>query len=907
MTTAALLLLLLCNSLIWKTATGQEYIDIRSSGSSVYFQTRVSTTLICQSICPSYAEPWAIVSFTGSPLQSWTRFTNPLPIYVGSNYIGTSTQLLGGTILMTLQAAGIGGGAFIPTGYSGNVCFDTVDWTPNNIKIGGGGNTFAVTNVLDTQPSAQCNGLFLAANFLCGCYFSVSPTTNPTLAPTQNPTFYQGATQLVKLTKGTQIQLRRAVQYDGPPTRLEVISSGAFQRVRWLNVSWTFLGVLQANITECDPVPNLLPGVPQEGKCPCIEQGCTTAAMSGLGKFTTLRCCIISKVELLLPGGTSLPSNVWVKTASIGDSDNTTTPTTTSLGTIRCNNAIERELNCQFWRQAPQTYQLQCAQAPIDCYRNQTLGYAFGLFWDRNPRFPYTKEPLGEGQLRGVASIINNKVYMKGGKLVDPLGPKLMNDYYWSGSLTPPQEQLWPFRAIVTPEIIQSRPASWFLNLPSEADLDTSPCLMNPLSPLCEWLTWQNLTGPEFKLPGMWLLLEQNTTIWPQEWLVAFPGAGDQGEGVEIWSGAGELLYQNLTRARSWTMPLEHQLPLMIRILLKGQIWDIPAAQLSPSWPLPPDSYWSLVQMGNLQFPMLQLVSAAQREAQGDWPYWNQTWPGVPVVTIKFTLTPQRWDALAELILTENIYPYNHALQAEEHLYDTRPVNLTEDYDYLRLVWTTLARRHPSEDGDCRTVDLGTITYLDDLQGDEYTQIWYQQQEPVGGAVTLIPPGAREGGCRCRALWDPLTACSECLEGLGGVECSIVFGPDPIPGSPPKQCAGHGISIGNSTTRTQLLYLWGGRFTLCESLLLQDQLYDLVPQAGQGSAFLFQQAGGAQIVYLRGQLFLDLEPLETILIQQNPALWETTAGLIECLGTYRKQALMNPPYVIPPIKAVLQI
>lgn len=919
----------------WGARAQQQYITlVRSSGPAplgypVLNQERVSSTGICQTSCPSISqEQWALLSFTGSPLQSWSRFQPTVPVYVGANLIGTVNDLLGGTILMSLQAAGIpslgGLPPFFPTGYSGAVCRDSgSDWFINGIGSGGIGSTTATSNILNIF-NFSCLSLssLWNARFLCACWNLQSPTAAPTqnpttIQPTQNPTIFKGGTQLVKLRKGTQIQLRRGVQYDGPPTKLEVISSGGFQRVRWRNVTWTLLGVPQLEIPECDPVPNLLPGVPQQGKCPCLEVGCVTGPMLPGGKFNSLRCCVTSKIEFLLPGGTSLPAQVWVRNASLGDADNTTAPAPApaTLGiTIRCNNPIERELNCQFWRQAPSTYQLQCTQSPIDCYRNDTLGYAFGLFWDRNPRFSYLREPLGEGQLRGVASILNNKVYSKGGVLTDPLDPKLMNDYYWTGSLTPTEEQSWPFRALLTPEIIQTRPASWFLNLPQVggAGVDPAPCLSNPLSPLCQWMTWQNLTSPQWKLPGLWLILGLNATIWPQQWIVDGPG-----EGVEIWStgGAGELLYQNLTRAgaEGWVIPLERQLPLLIRIILRGQIWDIPAAQLSPSWPLPPDSLWSQLQMGNLQFPYLQLVSAAQRQALGDWPFLNQSWT-TPAVRVKFTLAPQRWDALSRSILDQNIYPPNQALMLEEHLYDTRAVNLSSptDYDYLRLIWAAhLARRHPSEDGDCRTFGLGGITFLAEEGGGgggegEYTQTWYQQ-ETLTPIDSPIPVGAREGGCRCQGLWDPLTACGSCLEGLGGPECGVVFGPDPIPGSPPQECAGHGRAIPHATISTPpvKLWLWAGRFTLCQALLFRGETLELVGAAGQGTAFLFQGAlPDQEIVYLRGQLFYQLVPLETMIIQENPTVWDTPLGLVECLGTYRRPFLMNPPYIIPPIKGL---
>ena len=924
--TTTLILVVVVAVVLVLVVDAQSYIELRSSGTVVTLQTRASSGTICQSVCPAYAvDTWALVGFTGSPLQSWSGFTpSTTPVYVGSNYIGTANDLLSGTILMTLEDAGIPltPSVFFPTGLSGNVCNALgIDWVSGAIGTADVALIpFRVTNVLQAGSLSCADTTPFLGHWLCGCYFSTSPTRNPTkkptgnptnnptqnptLKPTQNPTFFQAGSQLVKLPKGTQIRLSKSVRYDGTPTKLEVVSSGSYQRVVWANVTWTRLGVTQSLIPECNPVPNLIPGdwPNPEGSCPCIEVGCTTQIpVPGLAlSFSSLRCCITSKAEVLFQGGTSLPPEVWVQNATLGtmaDQQQTFT-----VGVIRCNNPIERELNCQFWRQAPSTYQLQCSTSPIDCYRNQTLGYAFGLFWDRNPKFPYTGGSyesgiLPEGQLRGIASILNNKVYSRGGVLVDPLDPKLLAEYYWLGSFSPEQEQAWPFRGLLMPDIIQMRPANWFLNLYQDGDLDPLPCLLNPLSPTCEFLTWQNLTGPEFKLPGLWLLVDTNLTIYPQQWLIEGPG-----QGVEIWQGT-TLLYQNLTAAARWVVQLETQPPVKIRILIKGQIWDIPAAQLSPSWPLPPDSLWSQVQMGNLQYPYLQLVSATQRGALGDWPFLNQSWV-TPSLRLKFTLSPQRWDALSELIVEQNIYPYNIPLALEASLYyQTRAVNLSsaEDHDYLRLIWAThLARRHPSEDGDCRTFDLGGITFYDPEES--YTQRWYEAEPGVDDVK--IPPGAREGGCRCDPLWDPQVACGVCLEGLGVEDCRIVFGPDPVPGAPPAECAGHGVSIRNSTQAQQLLWLWGGKFTFCQALLFQGGVFELVGRAGQGAAFLFQRPQ-EEIVYLQGQLFYQLLPLDTVLIQEQPPVWDTQLGLVECLGAYRRAFLMNAPYVIQPLKAQL--
>ena len=80
----------------------------------------------------------------------------------------------------------------------------------------------------------------------------------------------------------------------------------------------------------------------------------------------------------------------------------------------------------------------------------------------------------------------------------------------------------------------------------------------------------------------------------------------------------------------------------------------------------------------------------------------------------------------------------------------------------------------------------------------------------------------------------------------------------------------------------------------------------MVGPVAQGVAFLFTW-GQEELVYLRGELFYNQQPLQTMLIQEQPALWDTQEGLIECLGLFQKPFLMNAPYPIPPVKAQLSI
>jgi hypothetical protein len=935
------MILILFFFFLFVNITKGDYVTLVLSPDSVQNQDRTTSNAVCSTTCVGENDAWAMLTFRDSNVATWGKFgANPLTgVYVSGNYIGTMNDLFFGTLSQSMSSAdplmdtgnfaagGVVNTAFCP--------FGPGDWSASASSGYKVGSPIGLTNILEGF-GPFCSfigfGVSLRSNqFYCMCYFtgSVFPTKNPTkkpttrsptksptknptihpttLQPTQNPTLFNGQLRMVKLKKGSQIQVRKPIQYEeGIPTKVEFIQAGEFEEViLYTNVDWFLDGVAQPQLPQCLPLPNILPGTLYESKCPCLEK-CTSIApylQNGVLKYTTLRCCLQSWVETTLPPtGESFPSQAWVFNASITSDPPPPPPVT--YGVIHCNNPIERELNCQFWRQNPSTYTLQCANEPITCYQNDTLGYAFGLFWDRNPNFPYTGV-LEEGQLRGIASILNFKHYSLNGKWADPLNPELMNRYYWLENTVITSN--WTFEVVVMPDIIQSRPQNWLLNLFSTQNLDPTACLSSFSSPLCDILTWQNLTDQWWKLPGVWIIPKTNLSTFPVTWLYE----GMQANGVEVWK-SGALIYQNLTKSTSYSIPVNSQtFPMQIRLLI-GSIWDIPSGQSSPSVPFLPDSLWSSVNMGYLQFPYIQLVKTQCKNPsicaqEGDFPYQNNT----PIINITLSLQygtqPDQWSSLSEKILIENIYPLNKPLLEDEPLYTVRPINYTEDREYLIKIWSThLARRHVSEDGDCRTYDLGGLEFYS--PNPEYTQPWFQTPDQI------IPQGSRAGGCRCQkgeflTLRDPLTQCGTCFDGFGPPDdCKKPFSNDPIPGNYPGICANHGVVNESIEKKNETLYIYSGQFSLCDKLIYNERTFQLIKNVSQGEAYLFINGEDEFVILKNDQIFYNLIPLPTTITQLKPTIWKTSLGVLECAGgAYDSSGiLLNPPLDVSPSRGTFR-
>jgi hypothetical protein len=866
----------------------------------------------CNSACPvGYDQARPILSWTGIPASN-TLIVIPsaTPLFYGDTRIGEFGDLFGAPNQLEKSLSDAGFTSTFITGSTasggvGDHCSDGTfgqGYSSTAPGVATIGSNAALINPLVGGGGFPCGFLVFQVYWFCACFDSTSkptknptksptknptknpttkPTINPTINPTQNPTLYGVRLRRVKLEKGTQIELSSAIQYDGRPTKITLPPTTTLKEIKWLNVNWTLLGVDQPTINECNPIPTVPIGVVTAGRCPCVDICISSPGVGVPLKFTTLRCCITNYTEIII-GEVSATSSMLVINANISTPD---VQQTESFGIIRCNSAIERELNCQFQRQST-LYKPQCTNERIKCFQNETIGYGFGLFWNQNPLYPYyiPIKDWTEGQYRGIASVINNLVYSRAGELVDPLNWKRIVEYYWLVNFTATNSTFPTYQLLNIPDVLQAEPTNWLLDLPFTSSLPYQTCLNNLQSGSttgCSILTWDTISEFYFKLPGTWLILNLTMGEVVQQFELT---SSIEWSGVELYLG-DVMIYQNLTHSLNYILPSQREGKLYsIRLLGRESIWDIPSAQLSSSLPLVPDSLWSSVQMYSYQFPFFPLVTTQGsflgtiNGKEGDFPFKNQSIPFVLGLEMFFSLSNTIWANLTDQILINNIYPPNLPLQLVESEYNTRPVNLTTDKTYLEKIWQAhLAPRQATEEFQCRTFDLGGLDFyqLEPLA----TQRWY-----AADSIYSLPPGSREGGCLCDPFYSPLQFCVSCLVGLGGLDCRLPYQLDPVPGGGEGVCSTHGQPLIEELKINFNLPTYNGLFPLCLELLYRDSVYYL-SNGGQGVGFNFIN-GPDQIFITSNAIYINLQLTPATIIQSQPTIWATPLGLVECGGGF---------------------
>lgn len=899
------------------TITNGQRIDLILQNSYIPTDVVVAYSQ-CYTACPTYGsnQYFPILSYTGWGINYFSPhyFPSNTPLYYGDVKIGKWENLVGvGNLDVTLWDAGVRVNfvtGSLASGAVGDHCGNgTPDQGYNPAAAGYAtrGDVFALTNPLIGGTPLPCNYIqLLYWGWFCGCYSTTSaptgiptkkptnnpskkptkkPTKNPTITPTTNPTIYGVQLRRVKLGKGTQITLSSAIVYkNGRPVKTTLPPTTSLQEVRWLNVQWSILGVAQTMIASCNPIPTPLPGVVVNGRCPCVDL-CTSAPGVGIPmKFTSLRCCITSYTESII-GTVSATSSMIVIDANISNSESTLPQ---SFGALRCNSAIERTLNCQFQRQSV-LYIPQCTTERITCFQNETIGYGFGLFWNQNPLYPYyiPVSEWGVGQYQGIASILNNLVYSRQGKLVDPLNWKRMTEYYWLVNFTAVNSSFPAYQLLTIPDVLQAEPTDWLLDLPFVSSLPYQTCLNNlaiGLTTGCDLLTWDTVAESYFKLPGTWLVLNLTDEV-VQYFLLT---SSVEWSGVELYLN-DVLIYQNLTPSLIYTLPSQRTgLLYSIRLLGKESVWDIPSLQLSSSLPFYPDSLWSAVQMYSYQFPFYPLVTTQGsvygtiNGKEGDFPYKNTSVPFDLELEMVYAFTSTIWSNLTQQILENNIYPENEPLRLVESEYDTRPIDLNSETDkgyLLKIFQARLAPRQASENFQCKTFDLGDLDFYQ--FSPVVTQKWYAASDDSYN----IPSGSREGGCTCSAFYSRGLFCGGCLTGLGGDGCQYPYQLDPVAGGTEGVCSLHGTSIPSSLTVEFNLTLFDNIFPLCQSLLYQGDEYTLFTNAAQGVGYLYINVLN-QIFITPGAVYINLELTPSTITQLEPTIWATDLGRIECTGGF---------------------
>jgi hypothetical protein len=679
-------------------------------------------------------------------------------------------------------------------------------------------------------------------------YLLVTPTKNPIKNPTKSPLINRQLGQVAFMAmKGSRAQLNRVVgnitysiidsEVNSPlNVTIKTLDDNVLVPIKWTNVIYRVYNV-DDNTTEtktissCNPIANRIQGSTPNGLgglqiCPtiykCIQtSNCTDdlRPRDGYSGWVDLRACICSKsisiredVSDLLPNVEYQMQAVKIKATPTNSLPDTSTEQFI-IGVIQCNSFIERELNCQFPRFVP-NYVQQCQSEPIGCF-DFSLGYAFGGFWNQNPKFLYNVPRVNWtiSQYIGIASVLNNKTYSLNGALIDPFSSKTWTDYYWFpnvSSLTALEKTVTPIPTYTfASDITQSQPYNYQAGskLPPVTVADDLPfttsiilCTVGILFENitdCANLIWDTVDFLQWRYPAYTEYIEvgQYELVYSLEITNNYNFTG-----IEVYNVWGELCgrYLNPTLDKIITIscvttPSNTQPKfgyLQVRYFGISNIWDIPATQLSASLPTLNDPLapfvsstlystsfytnliYSLVSLYNLfgltndisvQFPHRQSSTTPLTGKQST---YNMRYANV----VNSSELSKDWDLVAASILQNNVYPRNYALEERtlRFSYITNPVNYSnsEDLDYLYRVWSTwLAPRICSEDVECRTAALGRCIFAENGP----KQYWFNGPQSPDYS---IPANTNEGGCLVYNTWekgfyDTYTFGANCKQGYG--------------------------------------------------------------------------------------------------------------------------------------------
>ncbi len=675
------------------------------------------------------------------------------------------------------------------------------------------------------------------------------PTLFPTKFPTNSPTQVEPIQYLYKLDAGSRVIVTKNSQnitfhhVDTIPTNITIRSLGnSFFPIAWENLQFrlwdpvTNLTTTEILTDPCNPGhPNEVPGsyylqADNVYTCPTTEQcilsnDCTDelAPYSDYSSFPDLRACWCSYDEIPYPSSLApvLNANIPLTLQIFEGSMYVETPEPPPeniLGNIRCNNFIDREINCQLLRLNPR-YIFQCANEPIGCY-DQTLGKFMGGFDTQNPKFQYPNDynKWGLDQYIGIASLMNNLTYSQNGEYVSPFPIAGWNGYYWISSNTS--------LTVITADVnfifsgyqvylIQSNPFLTLLNskpppsvdfsLSREPNTEEQACIasLGPSSaptPECDAVTWKSEDGPAFHLGGLEYTfpIESNQNVLSLE--VTFRWDANDIKGLELYNSWGELcgsVYSNgfLQDSQYVFLCLNteqggviHPNPyLTMRVLGQNSIYDIPHSNLN-------SDYMSTTQ--DLLFPYLDLL-AFQSFSGNTWPLIYplaydyglldnpKNWPqrsylnASLINNIPFTATynytigssssgrvAQAWENVSISILEYNIYPENQALRDVQDMFEVAEIDFNDpkQLEYLRNIWEVeLAKRRCGGDYEhCDTFGLGICVIESDVK-----QRWYN-----GDKDATYEFEGKEGGCLCfdsfvSGFFKSGVFCQQCKNGYG--------------------------------------------------------------------------------------------------------------------------------------------
>jgi len=673
------------------------------------------------------------------------------------------------------------------------------------------------------------------------------PSNNPTLSPQINR---QRGEVVYMLRRGSLVQVQGVstaanISYSvidpgevNPPTNLTLQSTtgAVLVPIKWVSVVYRkFVPSTNTTVTDtisqCNPIANPVQGTTPNGfnglrTCPSIRRcdNCTVELNpGGVGGviWSTPRACICSYEVAIREDVADLPLTTTSQLQTIklvAEPVNPTSPVDEQfiIGELKCNSFIDREINCQFLRQIP-GYVPQCQSQPIDCF-NSSLGYAFGGFFNQNPKFQYSlpRANWTTAHYQGIASVLNNKTYSRGGELIDPYVPSTQTDYYWFANVTSLDVLTKPVSAVdfsYVPEISQAEPYSYQAGiLPGpETEYSTYPFNIQVntcISSLeigsttgCLGLIWEGLNLLQWRQPGYieYLPIQEGEVAYSLDITTTYNFSG-----VQVYNLAGELCGQVLRPLESSSVRISCVTStnntittggyLQVRYLGASNFWDIPGEKLTSSLPTLKDalvswgvvsSLYSTSEYINLLYGMAYAffnLGILLVDISASFPHISSR-PGLFVYSSTYSLnygvvtnqtdelSIQR-DIVANLILNNNTYPRNYALEARvlQQGYSSSPVNYSspEDLDYLYRFWGTwLSNRRCSEDTQCRTFGVGRCVFAETGLP---KQFWYNGEPDPSYD---IPAGVQEGGCLVYSSWEQGYYDSY----LFGATCKSGYGP----------------------------------------------------------------------------------------------------------------------------------
>ncbi len=810
-----------------------------------------------------------------SQFPSTYGFSSSEPIYTpsGSQLASSwTTAFSGGGLLNSLQSQGLCSTTFT-TGSttSGTLGTNCNDYSSTSF----GGSVGSCTSSSSSWFSTTTSACSTSSPFLCLCVkfdptlspttrspttssptknpTTIAPTTqsptnnpskNPTSKPTQSPTKFPLVAETsypiaYMILSGTLVQSYRTIgniSYDAwqdttSPinSTIELLDGAKAWPIIWSNVTYRYVDPTtfvteQGTLEYCNPIPNTVQGSTPMGTdglivCPTIypcvlTDDCTdNLSPSGPG-WPDLRACICSK-EILIRSDTDPVQGVLNVTmikleATTVEDDSLLQSVPAALAVIRCNSFIDRTLNCQF-PFLVNAYIPQCQEEPIGCYSG-TLGYAFGAFWNSNPRFRYDI-PRANWTLdhyKGIASVMNNRLYYSPvtEKPIDPFTSKTWNEYNWLNisDINTTSELIQGQRlSIYQSDIIQAQDYNWVSGVnppPFTENAGSNPVSLTECradiaisdTEACKSFTWNSLQSRQYRQPGYTELIP----VTNEQFIYSLEFSTNSNfTSIEVLNVNGESCGRVMRPVPGKVMsfvclgsPGNIASTGFISIVYTGAsiLMDLPGMLLDESIKEKVDPLsgsldlfpWSEQSTINLRYAEFYKTGEIYEDEHK---FPQRRPPNINITSTTYRLNYTQddgireattaWDKLSLEILQNNLYPWNSALAARSLLnkYTEIPTDLTSSVhlDWLYRQWAnSLAPRQCSEDTQCQTFGLGTC---------KYGPIGPKNYWRSGNLAPdyEIPPGSDEGGCEC---FSSFTGGGFFKKELFCSTCEVGYGPD---------------------------------------------------------------------------------------------------------------------------------